>query len=361
MPSGTMAGAAQPDLGARAAALRGHGRRDRWAPLRRVWSMLRDTFTDYIEDGCLSRGAAIAYYTVLSIGPVLVICIAIAGLVFGHDAAQGAIVGQLRGLMGQQAAELVQTTIRSAGDHRRGLTASLLGLGTLVLTASGVFGEMQAALNAIWKAESKGGSLSAILKARAASLGLVAALGFLLMVSLVISAVLGALGDYLNRVLPFASLVLRGLNLVISLGLITVLFAAVFKILPDRQLSWRDMWVGAFTTALLFSVGKMLIGLYIGSSAIASSYGAAGALVVVLIWIYYSSQIFLLGAEFTKAWAANRGKPEAWAVRTAQGAVAPAPSKVENIVARTATRRRLGVFELAALATLILFVNRRQR
>ena len=328
-----------------------------------VWSTLKETFGDYLEDNCLSRGAAIAYYTVLSIGPVLVLCIAMAGLVFGAEAAQGAIVGQLGGLMGDQAAELIQTMIKSASNKSSGIIATVVGIGTLLLTASGVFGEMQSSLNAIWKAEPKGG-MSAILRARAASLGLVATLGFLLMVSLVVSAGLHALGDYLNRFLPGAEVLLQVLNFAVSLTMVSVLFAAIYKILPDRQLKWKDVIVGAVATAFLFTVGKTLIGLYIGSSSIASSYGAASAFVIVLVWIYYSSQIFLLGAEFTKVWAAHHGSAEAFAARKdAPGPAAAAgpATAVQNIVAHTAAGKRgFGMFEIAAL-TALFFVVRPKR
>jgi len=178
------------------------------------------------------------------------------------------------------------------------------------MTASGVFGEMQSAMNAIWKAEPKGTTVSRLIRARAASLGLVAALGFLLLVSLVISAGLSALSSYVNAYLPFGHFILQTLNFLISFALISVLFAAIYKVLPDKELEWRDVLVGAAATALLFSIGKFLIGLYIGSSAVASSYGAAGALIVVLLWIYYSAQIFLLGAEFTKVYASHHGSQQ---------------------------------------------------
>ena len=283
--------------------------------VKSIWTMVKETFVDYIDDSALSRGAAIAYYTVLSIGPVLLICIAIAGLVFGQEAAQGAIVDQLRGMMGDQAAEMIQTTIKSASNTSSGILATVIGIITLLVTASGVFGEMQAALNVIWKAEPVGG-LSAIVKARAASLGLVATMGFLLLTSLVVSAALHALGTYINAYLPGAELLLQVLNFIVSLAMVSLLFGAIYKILPDRQLSWRDVGVGAVVTALMFTLGKTLIGLYIGSSSVASSYGAASAFVIVLVWIYYSSQIFLLGAEFTKVWASHHGSAEAFAART---------------------------------------------
>ena len=329
-----------------------------------VWNALKETFNDYMEDNCLSRGAAIAYYTVVSIGPILVLCIAIAGLVFGQEAAQGAMVGQLRGLMGDQAAELIQTMIKSASNKSSGIIATVVGLVTLLITATGVFGELQSSLNAIWKAEAKGG-VSGLLKARAASMGLVAALGFLLLTSLVVSAGLHALSEYVNGVLPGASVLFQVLNFVVSLAMVSALFAAIYKILPDRRLSWADVGVGAVATAFLFTVGKTLIGLYIGSSSVASSYGAASALVIILVWIYYSSQIFLLGAEFTKVWASHHGSAEAFAARNTAPAAAPVKqgpaTAVQNIVAHTASnRRKTSMFELAALASLLLVLRNRR-
>jgi membrane protein len=276
----------------------------------KAWKLGKDSVTSFINDGALSRGAAIAFYTVTSIGPVLLIVVAIAGLAFSQDAARGAIVSQLSGLMGQESAELLQNVIRSASGKPSGIFASALGIITLLVTASGVFGEMQSTLNAIWKADPKGGTLSRLLRARAASLGLVAALGFLLLVSLVISAALSALSEYVNAYLPFGYFILQAVNFLISFALISVLFAAIYKVLPDKDLEWRDVVVGAVVTAFLFNIGKFLIGLYIGSSAVASSYGAAGALIVALLWIYYSTQIFLLGAEFTKVYAHHHGSQQ---------------------------------------------------
>ncbi len=332
--------------------------------LGRTWAMLQETVADYIEDEALSRGAAIAYYTIFSIAPVLVICIAIAGLVFGQEAAQGAMVGQLRGMMGDQAAEAVQAMIASAGNKSSGIWATVIGLVTLLITATGVFGEMQASLNVIWKAQAPTG-VSGMLKARAASLGLVATLGFLLLVSLVVSAALTALGATMNRIVPGIETMLHVANFVISFLMVSALFAAIYKILPDRRLRWKDVAVGAVATAFLFTVGKTLIGLYIGSSSVASSYGAAGALVVVLLWIYYSSQIFLLGAEFTKVWASHHGSAEAFAARKEAAGTAPAtppPSPVQAVIAHSAARRvPIGLFDIAALGTLLLVALRGQR
>jgi membrane protein len=275
--------------------------------LRKYFALVRTTVTGFIADDALSRGAAIAYYTVTSMAPVLLIVIAIAGLVFGAEAAQGAIVEQLSGMMGAQSAQMVQSMIQSAGNRGAGTIATIVGIVALLITASGVFGEMQAALNVIWKAEPKEGTVSRLVRARLASLGLVVTLGFLLMVSLVVSAALKALDTWLNGIMPGLHLIFQALGFLVSLLIIAVLFGAVYKVLPDKKLTWRDVAVGAISTAILFTIGKFLISLYIGSSAVASSYGAAGALIVILIWIYYSAQIFLLGAEFTKAYATTHG------------------------------------------------------
>jgi len=273
-----------------------------------TWKLLKDTVLAFIEDEALSRGAAIAFYTVTSLAPVLLIVVAIAGLAFGQDAAQNAIVAQLSGLMGPQTAEVLQNAVASASGTSSGVIATIVGMMTLMITASGVFAEMQSTLNAIWKAESTGlTTVSRLIRARAASLGLVAALGFLLMVSLVVSAALTAFGNHLNSILPIWKLLLPAPHFVISLWLISVLFAAIYKILPDRHLEWRDVVVGGVVTAILFNIGKSRIGWYIGSSAIASGYGAAGALIVLLLWVYYSVQIFLLGAEFTKIYGNRHG------------------------------------------------------
>jgi membrane protein len=226
---------------------------------------------------------------VTSPAPVLLIVIAIAGLAFGGDAAQNAITAQLSGLMGQQTAEVLQTAVASAASKSSGIVATIVGILTLLVAASGVFGEMQTALNAIWKAKPKGTTVSRLIRARAASLRLVAALGFLLIVSLVVSTALTAFGNYLDSVLPFGKVILTVLNVVVSLTLISFLFAAIYKVLPDRSLTWRDVAVGAIITAV--TVGKSLISWYIGSSAVASSFGAAGALIVLLLWVYYSAQI----------------------------------------------------------------------
>ena len=272
-----------------------------------IWFLIKQSVFAFIDDEALTRGAAIAFYTVTSIGPVLFIVVAIAGLVFGEDAARGAISDELGGLMGSQGSDLLQTAIQNASRKSSGIIAAAVGIGTLVITASGVFTEMQQTLNVIWRAEPRGTTISRLIRARAVSLGLVGALGFLLLVSLVISTLLSALSDYINAYLPSGHLILQTLTFLISFSLVTLLFGAIYKVLPDKRIEWHDVLIGAFVTAFLFTVGKLLISLYIGSTAIASSYGAAGSLIVVLLWIYYSAQIFLLGAEFTKVYASHHG------------------------------------------------------
>jgi membrane protein len=269
------------------------------SPLRDVWHLLRDTVEGFIEDDALSRGASIAYYTLFSLAPILLIVIAIAGLAFGGDAARGAIVDQLSGLMGGKSAEALQAMIESASDPKTGMTASLIGVLAALITLTGAFGEVQSALNAIWKTRSRRSTLSRLVRAATA--------GFLLTVSLVVSAALAAVSDYLKAVFPGAEVTLQLADVAISAALLTGLFAAIYKVLPDTPIAWRDVVIGALVTAGLFEGGKYVIALYIGKSDVASSYGAAGALIILLLWIFYSAQIFLLGAEFTRAFARRYG------------------------------------------------------
>ena len=285
----------------------GHAAASSRDAIQHVWELLKGTVFCFIEDDALSRGAAMAFFAVTALAPVLLIVIAMAGLIFGEDAARNALTGQFQSLMGEQSARMLQELIKNAGQKSPGVIASVAGLATLVVTASGVFGEMQSALNAIWEAKPEGTSLARLIRARAVSLGLVAAMGFLLMVSLVISAGLTALGDAVDATVPYGQTVLSALNFMVSFGVIAILFAAIYKILPDKKLLWGDVIVGAVATSLLFTIGKTLIGWYLGSSAVTSSYGAAGALVIIMLWIYYSSEIFLLGAEFTKVYARRHG------------------------------------------------------
>jgi len=238
--------------------------------VRGWWTLIKNSVFAFIEDEALSRGAAMAFYAVTSLAPILLIVIAIAGLVFGHDAAQAAIIAQMSGLMGKSSADMLQSAIQSASGTTSGTLGTIIGVIMLLVTASGVFGEMQSALNAIWKTKSKASTTSRLIRARAASLGLVCALGFLLIISLVMSAGIAAVGDIVTGFLPFGKLILGVLDVLISFLLLAVMFAAIYKLLPDRKLEWRDVIVGACVTSALFSAGKSLIGWYLGSSSVAS-------------------------------------------------------------------------------------------
>lgn len=269
--------------------------------------MLGGTLQCFLDTNSFTRGAALAFYGTTSLIPVLIIVIAIAGFVFGEEAAQGAIVQELAKLIGSDSAFLVEGAIKSALSSGSNTLALVSGVILLVFLASGVFGELQAGLNAIWNVEPPPLSLSHLLRARAASLGLVIAFGFLLLISLVIDAGVSATSAYIDRYFSYGAMAITGLNTLISFVLTSILFAAMYKVLPDAKLDWRDVIVGAVVTALAFEVGKLLIGLYLGRSRVISSYGAAGALASILFWIYYSAQIFLLGASFTKASRAHSG------------------------------------------------------
>jgi membrane protein len=283
--------------------------------LRRAWVLIKDTVAGFVEDEAMTRGAAIACYTMFSLAPLLFVAVAIAGLAFGEEAVQGALAEQLHTLVGREGAEAVQAMVRGAGwdggDGGGSGLPALIGAVILLVTASGVFAEIQSALNVVWKAVPKALTVSYLVKARLLSIGLVATTGFLLLVSLLASAAVAALEVWARGWLPDLAPVLRALNFVVSFALTAALFAAIYKILPDRRLEWRDVGVGALGTALLFTVGKGLIGWYLGGSGVAARYGATGALVVVLLWVYYSAQIFLLGAEFTRAWAGLEGSRRA--------------------------------------------------
>ena len=261
------------------------------------------------NDYAPSMGAAISYYTVFSLAPLLVIVIAIAGAAFGREAVQGLISDQLSGLMGPRGAEMVEGLVASASDTDRGLVAGLISFFVLLVGATTVFAELQSALDRIWKVPEakKPSGIFGLLRARLLSFGLILGVAFLLMVSLVVSATLAAFGTWAGGLMPGWETVLQLLNLAVSLAILTVLFAMIFKLMPSTPVSWRDVWVGAFVTAVLFEVGKLLIGLYIGKSGITESFEAAGALVILLAWVYYAAQIFLLGAEFTKAFADAHG------------------------------------------------------
>jgi membrane protein len=269
-------------------------------PLKVVWGVVSDTISDWITHNASSLGAALAFYTLFSIAPILVIAMAVAGSVFGPNAAETRVLGEMRELLGDAGANAVQGLLASA--HQSGLKgiAAAIGIVTLLVGATSVFGELQNTLDYIWKSPKKTSvAWWRILRSRILSVGLILGVGFLLMVSLIVSAALAALGAWLGTFLVQWSVILPALDLVLSLGLTTVLFAMIYKYVPREDIAWGDVWIGGLVTACLFTVGKLLIGLYLGRSSLSSAYGAAGSIMVLLLWIYYSAQIFLLGAEFT--------------------------------------------------------------
>jgi membrane protein len=273
-----------------------------------MFELLKKTFAEWNEDKAPRLAAALAYYTVFSLAPLLIIVIAISGLVFGREAAQGQIVGQIQGLVGEQGAQVIQTMIEGASKPSASILATIIGLATLLLGAGGLFGQLQDALNTIWEVQPKPGrGIFGMLQTRFLSFTLVVGTGFLLLVSLVLSAALQAFSGYLGGLFPNAGIVLQIVNILLSFAVITLLFAMIYKVLPDVKIAWSDVWIGAVATALLFTIGKFLIELYLGRSSTASTFGAAGSLVVLLLWVYYAAQILLLGAEFTQVYANQYG------------------------------------------------------
>ncbi len=271
-------------------------------------TLVRESVGDWIDDRAMSRGAAIAYYTVFSLAPLLLLVIAIAGLVWGEEAARGAILGQLSGLTGPKGAEALEAMIRSAGDFRSGLLATAASVVLLIIGATTVFAELQDSLNQMWNAPPpRSSTWWSWLRVRVLSLSLIGAIAFLLLVSLVISAGMTAVSDRLSGGAIRVGFLIEAANFLIGLAITAALFGAIYKILPDVRISWADVGIGGAVTAVLFHLGKYAIALYIGFSDLASSYGAASALVIILIWVYYSAQIFLLGAEFTKVYAFTFG------------------------------------------------------
>lgn len=290
----------------------------RASTLKAFWGLLTQTYTEWTNDNVPRLGAALAYYTVFSLAPLLIIVIAIAGLAFGREAAQGQIVGQIQGLVGIDGAQAIETMIEHARSKSTGIIAAIIGLFTLLFGASGAFGQLQDALNTIWDVTPKPGrGIWGLIKDRFFSFLMVVGVGFLLLVSLVLSAAIAAVGEYLNQWMASSAVFWQIVNTAVSLAIITLLFAMTYKVLPDVKLGWSDVWVGAAFTAVLFTIGKLLIGLYLGKSGVGSTYGAAGSLVIILIWVYYSAQILLFGAEFTYVYAAQYGS----GVRVADNAV----------------------------------------
>lgn len=276
---------------------------------KKLLGILKQTGIEWVEDKAPMLGAALAYYTIFSLAPLLIIAIAIAGFVFGEEAARGQIFEQLRSLLGDQGGQAVQEMVRNAGKSRgTGIVASITGFAALLLGASGVFGQLQASLNIIWNVKPKPGrGLMGFLQTRFLSFGFILVVGFLLLVSLLLTAAITFVSQQLGAMAPGMEAAAQGGNLLLSFLVIGLLFALIFKYLPDVEIGWRDVWVGALITAVLFSLGKLGLGLYLGASSVGSTFGAAGSLIVLLVWIYYSAQILFFGAEFTQVWANRCG------------------------------------------------------
>jgi membrane protein len=289
-----------------------------------VWTLLKETASNWSSHKDARLGAALAYYSIFSIGPLIVIAIAVAGLAFGAEAVRGEVGNQVRGLLGDAGGQAVDAMLAGASKRREGLFATLFGIATLIFAALGVVVQLKDALNTVWEVpSSKSSGIWSFLRTYLVSLAGVLSLGFLLLVSLLFTTALAAAGKYIQPWLPEAAMQATGF--VLSFAFITLLFAMMFKWLPDATVAWRDVWLGAAVTALLFEVGKFLIGLYIGKQGLESTFGAAASLVVLLIWVYYSSQIMLMGAEFTRAYALRYGslRHRAGALPTDGAASAP--------------------------------------
>lgn len=274
---------------------------------QRVWPLLKTTYQEWSDDNASRLAAALSYYTAVSIAPLLIIVIVIVGFFYGEQAARGQLVAQIQGLVGVEGAKFIQDVIANAHKPTVGTIAGILSIATLLWGSTNVFDQLHTSLNEIWDIEVKQTTgILAKLKERFFSFTLVLGVGFLLLVSLVLSAVLTGLSDWFGQLAPGAEWVWQIVNFVISFGVVTLLFGLIYKILPDAEIAWRDVWWGAAVTALLFTIGKFLLGLYLGNTS--SAYGAAGSLVVFLLWVYYSAQILFLGAEFTQVYANRHGK-----------------------------------------------------
>ena len=273
-----------------------------------MWGIVKETASAWSEDNATRLAAALAYYTVLSIAPLLVLAVSVAGLVFGEEAAKGQIASELSGIVGPQAGEGIQTVLKHAKSPEQGTVGSIVGIVVLLFGASGVFGELQSSMNAIWNVAPKPGrGIWGVIQTRFFSFTMVLGVAFLLLVSLVLSAVLAGVGKFFSSVLPGGEVLWQIVNFVLSLGVITLLFALIFKAVPDVQIKWSDVWIGALVTAVLFTVGKWGLGLYLGRASVASPYGAAGSLIVLVVWVYYAAQLLFFGAEFTQVYTQHRG------------------------------------------------------
>lgn len=276
---------------------------------RQWWDLIKGSVTAWSDDYAPSMGAALSYYTVFSMAPLLLIVISIAGLAFGEEAARGEVFGQLRGLLGDAPASAVEALLASMAKPERGITSTIVSVIVLLIGATSVFGELQDALDRVWRApvRDRSGGIWKLVRARLLSFGMILGIAFLLMVSLVLSAAISALGKWWGSWFAEWELLLQLIDLIVGYAMTTAVFALIYKVMPRVDVRWKDVWLGAATTALLFAIGRFLIGLYIGKSGIASGFGAAGSIAIIFVWVYYSAQIFLLGAEFTWLYARTYG------------------------------------------------------
>ncbi len=275
----------------------------------RLSALLRNTFESWLLHEAPRLGAALAFYTILSLAPLMILTVSLAAFVFGFPSAHNHILSQVQTMLGDAGAETIRSILERAQKPSESMTASIVGMVMLLFGASGVFEELQSALNKIWNVEpSRSGHFGALLREKFFSFGMVLAIGFLLLVSLLLSAGLSAFGRFYSTILPLPEWVLHLISLAIAFLAVSVLFALIFKIVPQTYIAWGDVIPGALATAFLFTAGKFLIGLYLGKAAVGSAYGAAGSLIVIIVWVYYSAQIFFLGAEFTHALAKARSK-----------------------------------------------------
>lgn len=290
--------------------------------LKDIWELIRDAFKEWSEDKASRLAAALSYYTIFSLAPLLIIVIAVAGFFWGEAAVEGRIFEQIQGLVGTEGAQMIETMIAGASEPTTGIVATIISVVLLLFAASGLFGQLQDSLNVIWEVQPKPGrGIMSVIKTRFLSFTMVLGVAFLLLVSLLLSAALAAISEFFTELLPGSDLILQILTFVISFGVITLLFAMIYKVLPDAEIAWGDVWLGAAVTALLFTIGKELIGLYLGRAAVGSTYGAAGSLVIILLWVFYSAQILFFGAEFTQVYAnrfGSRIRPAEHAMRVTE-------------------------------------------
>ena len=273
-----------------------------------LWNVLKQIINEWSDDNAPKLGAALAYYTIFSLAPLFVIAIAVAGFIFGHDAATGRIVNEIQTLVGHEGAVLIQSAIKNSSNMQSGVIATIIGVVSIIVLSTAAFIELQDSLNIIWKVKPKPGrAIKGFIMNRLLSFAMIVGIGFLLLVSLVVSAGLSAVNDFFGEFFSIPVSVLQIINVAISLVVIFILFSSVYKVLPDVKITWKDVRIGALVTTILFVIGKYLIGLYLGTSTVASTFGAAGSFAIVLIWVYYSSQILFLGAEFTYVYATRFG------------------------------------------------------